>query len=119
MTDMDMPLPEPAHTQVETYSGIALNKVVETPLFTADQLRAYGEAVRAEERERLLAVAAARTGHEAKAAAHHAGTWYEAYAHHLAAHKAMCDLIDAVWQDAAAIRSAAPPQCTAPPSEPQ
>ena len=88
-------------------------------LFTADQLRAYGEAVRAEERERLLAVAAARTGHEAKAAAHHAGTWYEAYAHHLAAHKAMCDLIDAVWQDAAAIRSASPPQCTAPPSEPQ
>ena len=55
MTDMDMPLPEPAHTQVETYSGIALNKVVETPLFTADQLRAYGEAVRAEERERFKA----------------------------------------------------------------
>ena len=36
----DLPLPEPAHTQVETYSGIALNKVVETPLFTADQLHA-------------------------------------------------------------------------------
>ena len=61
MTDMDMPLPEPAHTQVETYSGIALNKVVETPLFTADQLRAYGEAVRAEERAAILDIAMRRS----------------------------------------------------------
>ena len=46
------PLPEPAHTQVETYSGIAMNKVVETPLYTDDQMRAYAAAAVARERER-------------------------------------------------------------------
>ena len=45
------PLPEPAHTQVETYSGIAMNKVVETPLYTDDQMRAYAAAAVARERE--------------------------------------------------------------------
>lgn len=75
--------------------------------FTADQMRAYAAAAVAMERERLLSVAIARADHEAKAAAHHTGTWYEAHAHHLAAHKAMCDLVDAVWPDrAAAIRGA-------------
>ena len=49
------PLPEPAHTQVETYSGIAMNKVVETPLYTDDQMRAYAAAAVARERERCLA----------------------------------------------------------------
>ena len=44
------PLPEPAHTQVETYSGIAMNKVVETPLYTDDQMRAYAAAAVARER---------------------------------------------------------------------
>jgi len=46
------PLPRPAHEQVEEYSGIAMNKVVVTPLFTADQMRAYGAACAAAERER-------------------------------------------------------------------
>ena len=32
-------LPEPYTEQVEEYSGIAVNKVVCTPLYTADQLR--------------------------------------------------------------------------------
>ena len=44
------PLPEPAHTQVETYSGIAMNKVVETPLYTDDQMRAAIAAAVARER---------------------------------------------------------------------
>ena len=38
------PLPEPFTEQVEDYSGIAVNKIVRTPLFTADQMREYGEA---------------------------------------------------------------------------
>lgn len=99
-----IPLPEPAHTQVETYSGIAMNKVVETPLYTADQLRAYGDARAAE----LLEVAKRRADHEASAAAHHSGSWYEAHQHHLSAHKAMRDLIDAVWPGADAIRGTKP-----------
>ena len=42
---MTMPsLPEPYTEQVEEYSGIAMNKVVRTPLFNADQMRAYGDA---------------------------------------------------------------------------
>ena len=48
------PLPEPAHEQVEDYSGIAVNKVVVTPLFTADQTRAYAEQAVAAEREMCL-----------------------------------------------------------------
>ena len=49
------PLPEPAHTQVETYSGIAMNKVVETPLYTDDQMRAYAAAAVARERAKIMA----------------------------------------------------------------
>ena len=49
------PLPEAAHEQGEDYSGIAVNKVVVTPLFTADQMRAYGAACAAAERERIAA----------------------------------------------------------------
>ena len=62
------PLPEPAHEQVEDYSGIALNKVVVTPLFNADQMRAYAEQAVAAERERL-AQALDRTGNDHCAAA--------------------------------------------------
>ncbi len=53
------PLPEPAHEQVEDYSGIAVNKTVVTPLFTSDQMRAYAEQAVAAERaeiERLRTV---------------------------------------------------------------
>ena len=67
-----------------------------SPVYTADQLRAYGDARAAE----LLEVAKRRADHEASAAAHHSGSWYEAHQHHLSAHKAMRDLIDAVWPDA-------------------
>jgi hypothetical protein len=51
------PMPEPAHKQVEDYSGIAVNKVVVTPLFTADQMRSYAEQAVAAERERCARVA--------------------------------------------------------------
>jgi len=71
--------------------------------FTADQMRAYGAACAAAERERLLVIAKKRADHEANAAAHHSGKWYEAFQRHLSAHKAMRDLIDSVWP-AAAIR---------------
>ena len=57
--DMTLPpLPEPAHEQVEDYSGIALNKVVVTPLFNADQMRAYAEQAVAAERERCIDIVA-------------------------------------------------------------
>lgn len=59
---MTIPLPEPEYTQVETYSGIAMNKIIKTPLYTTDQLRAYGDAVRAEERERCAALVESRAG---------------------------------------------------------
>lgn len=50
MTDMTPtlpqlgPLPEPHTEQVETYSGIAVNKEVRTPLFTAEQMQSYATA---------------------------------------------------------------------------
>jgi hypothetical protein len=72
-------------------------------LWIEGQMRAYGAACAAAERERLLVIAKKRADHEASAAAHHCGTWHEAFQHHLLAHKAMRDLIDIVWP-AAAIR---------------
>ena len=117
MTDMDMPLPEPAHTQVETYSGIALNKVVETPLFTADQLRAYGEAVRAEERERWeAAMKQAWSMIDPFNPAGVPGSYARGQDSGIVA---ALTTVRANYVAAAAIRAAAPPQCTAPPSEPQ
>lgn len=47
------PMPEPAHEQVEDYSGIAVNKVVVTPLFTSDQMIAYAEQAVAAQVDRL------------------------------------------------------------------
>jgi len=95
MTDELPPLPEPA--QVERIISNVRNR------YTADQMREYGKACAAAERERLLVIAKKRADHEASAAAHHCGTWHEAFQHHLSAHKAMRDLIDSVWP-AAAIR---------------
>jgi hypothetical protein len=37
-------LPEPAHTNVIEYSGIAVNKTVREPLYTRDQMRAIWNA---------------------------------------------------------------------------
>ena len=69
-------------------------------LFTADQLRAYGEAVRAEERECLRVMIAA--------------LHREAKGQHNLYH---CLSVELFGDEA--IRSASPPQCTAPPSEPR
>lgn len=58
-------------------------------IYTTDQMRA---AV-AKERERLLSVAKSRADHESA----WAETWHSAFERHQAAHKAMRNLIDAVW----------------------
>ena len=56
MSDDLPPLPEPYTEQVVEYTGIAVNRVDRFPLYTADQMRAYGDAVRAEERERAAQI---------------------------------------------------------------
>lgn len=70
------------------------------PCYTADQLRAERERCYAlgvaQERERMLALARSRTDYEAKAAAHHAGSWHVAHEHHMTRYSAMSDLIDAI-----------------------
>ncbi len=44
MIDDLPPLPEPYTEQVVEYTGIAVNRVDRFPLYTADQMRAYGDA---------------------------------------------------------------------------
>lgn len=44
MTDDLPPLPDPYTEQVVEYTGIAVNRVDRFPLYTADQMRAYGDA---------------------------------------------------------------------------
>lgn len=56
------PLPEPYTEQVVEYSGIAVNRVDRFPLYTADQMRAYGDARAAEELERAAALVESRAG---------------------------------------------------------
>lgn len=59
-------------------------------------LAAAEPVIRADERERILAVARDRAAHEASAAAHHAGNWHPAHEHHLKRHAAMQDVIGAI-----------------------
>ena len=54
MSDDLPPLPEPYTEQVVEYTGIAVNRVDRFPLYTADQMRAYGDARAAAERERCV-----------------------------------------------------------------
>jgi len=107
-----VPLPEPAAWRSqspvggyhfsETRPTGAIEKYPQTPLVTLEDAIVYGAACAAE----LLAVAKRRADYEASAAVHHSGTWHEAFQHHLTRHKAMRDLIDAVWPDAS-IRASA------------
>ena len=74
---------------------------------TADQLRAYGEAVRAEERAAILDIAMRRS-------------LLSDNLDQLRGYECCKEgIIASIKERADAIRSSAPPQCTAPPSEPQ
>ena len=76
-------------------------------LFTADQLRAYGEAVRAEERAAILDIAMRRS-------------LLSDNLDQLRGYECCKEgIIASIKERAAAIRAAAPPQCTDQPSEPQ
>ena len=98
---MTIPLPEPVNFSDVWLSGKdEFNRQHAVWGHTADQLRAYGEAVRAEERECLRVMIAA--------------LHREAKGQHNLYH---CLSVELFGDEA--IRSAAPPQCTAPPSEPQ
>ena len=56
MSDDLPPLPEPYTEQVVEYTGIAVNRVDRFPLYTADQIRAYGDARAAAATERAAQV---------------------------------------------------------------
>ncbi len=98
---MTIPLPEPVNfSDVWLPGKDEFNRQHAVWGHTADQLRAYGEAVRAEERECLRVMIAA--------------LHREAKGQHNLYH---CLSVELFGDEA--IRAAAPPQCTAPPSEPQ
>ena len=134
---MTIPLPEPVacqwlqHGQVVNafnhppgdrcrwdYDGYWAKKGYDkAPLFTADQLRAYGEAVRAEERERWeAAMKQAWSMIDPFNPAGVPGSYARGQDSGIVA---ALTTVRANYVAAAAIRSASPPQCTAPPSEPQ
>lgn len=82
---MTIPLPEPSY-------------VIGGKGYSGSDMRAYGKAVRAEERE----------------------WWREIAEQLIACHdEPTCPAVRLARERLAAIRSAAPPQCTAPPPEPQ
>ena len=55
---------------------------------------AEGASLSNAELERVIERCKARMDYEAKAAAHHCGTWHEAYEYHLTRFAAMSDLMD-------------------------
>jgi len=98
---MTIPLPEPVNfSDVWLPGKDEFNRQHAVWGHTADQLRAYGEAVRAEERECLRVMIAA--------------LHREAKGQHNLYH---CLSVELFGDEA--IRAAAPPQCTDQPSEPQ
>lgn len=113
---MTIPLPEPVNfSDVWLPGKDEFNRQHAVWGHTADQLRAYGEAVRAEERERMMPLIDEAILDAAGAAL--AGAGYDGDAIEKIAPRVL-----EMWRgfkSAAAIRAAAPPQCTDQPSEPQ
>ena len=100
---MTIPLPEPLRAK--------LAALPHSEWTLSMEIRAYGEAVRAEERERCAKVCEAEAIYRRS---REDAPWPGDDDPRIQGHKSItADRL------AAAIRSAAPPQCTAPPSEPK
>lgn len=115
---MTIPLPEPVNfSDVWLPGKDEFNRQHAVWGHTADQLRAYGEAVRAEERERWeAAMKQAWSMIDPFNPAGVPGSYARGQDSGIVA---ALTTVRANYVAADAIRSAAPPQCTAPPSEPQ